>query len=457
MHVEAEIPSDETVRRTLEREMPGLKVRALDRQTRWRPQWFMDCERDGKPIRLVLRGERLQEQEQPLSGEVKFHRMLRERGIPVPRIHHWSDALNAVVMDFIPGQQGLKGVPEAERDVIVDEYVQALAKLHKLDPKPFIDAGIRRTTGALNQIQLFRQKKKLLFPFLEFGIGWIERTPWRPCANPVPIVSDSGQFHHHNGHMMALLDLEFGGLGDPLEDLTVWRMRDTLIGYGDFRKIYARYEDLTGDKVDIETVKKMHFAAALGNELMFAHAVREPLPETDLMTYMQWDSETDLHATEALAEILDMELPTVEVPAPRDLFGANTHGYLINMLSRLRPDEAYMQEELRRGFRAARHLHRVAEIGDALDAANLDDIHKVTGRRYTAWREALEGLEAFVLADRATGKHDRDLVWLFHRMNLRTHMTMGPLNSKMAIHYPCQRFDGRPAVNTADFAARAGG
>ncbi|MET0371512.1 MAG: phosphotransferase [Sphingobium sp.] len=448
------IPSDAEVKRVLEAEVPGLTVLGMERQTRWRPQWFLDVGWHGKDGKLVLRGERLQEREQPLQDEVKFHRMLEARGIPVPKILHWSDRLNAVLMSFIPGRQSLVGLPEAERDNIVDEYIQALAKLHSLDPAPFVAAGIRQTTGTLNQIQRFRETKTRPYPFMEFGIGWIERNPWRTIERPVPIVSDSGQFHHEGGHLQALIDLEFGGLGDPMEDLTVWRMRDTLIDYGDFRKIYARYEQLTGTKVDLDTVAKMHVAACFGNEMMFGNAVRDPLPETDLMTYMQWDSETSLMATEALAEIYEMALPTVDVPAPRDLATDASHDYLIGLLRRVQTDEPYLQEELRRGFRTARHLRRMAEIGDRIWADNLDDIHRVTGVRHADWRAAEAGLEAFVLADRDTGAHDRDLIWLFHRMNLRTHMTMGPIGSKMATHHVCQRFDGGPRVNTADFAAQ---
>ena len=227
--------------------------------------------------------------------------------------------------------------------------------------------------------------------------------------------------------------------------------KDTLIDYGDFTKIYRRYEELTGQPVDLDTIKKMHVAACFGNEMMFGNAVRDPLPETDLMTYMQWDSETSLMATEALAEIYDMELPTVDVPAPRDLVTGASYGYLIELLRRVRADEPYLQEQLLRGFRTARHLQRMAEIGDRIWADNLDDIHQVTGTRYADWRSAEAGLEEFVLADRETGTPDRDLIWLFHRINLRTHMTMGPIGSKMATHYVCQRFDGGQRINTADF------
>jgi len=66
--------------------------------------------------------------------------------------------------------------------------------------------------------------------------------------------------------------------------------------------------------------------------------------------------------------------------------------------------------------------------------------------------EAEAKLERFVLADAATGRHDEQLVWLFHRRNLRNHMQMGPPGSKMVAHYPVQRFDGREPVNTATFS-----
>ena len=58
---------------------------------------------------------------------------------------------------------------------------------------------------------------------------------------------DSGQFHHAGGRVLAVLDLELGHLGDPMMDLAGWRMRDTIVGYGDFPELYDRYAELTGD------------------------------------------------------------------------------------------------------------------------------------------------------------------------------------------------------------------
>jgi hypothetical protein len=88
----------------------------------------------------------------------------------------------------------------------------------------------------------------------------------------------------------------------------------------------------------------------------------------------------------------------------------------------------------------ARHLERVHEIGDAVEAADLDDLVPVLGFRPESWREGDAHLERYVLADAATGEHDEQLVPLFHRRNLRNHLLLGPEGSKMVAHFPTQPF-----------------
>jgi aminoglycoside phosphotransferase (APT) family kinase protein len=452
------VASIEQIKRSLEKNM-GVVVHSVRRQTRWRPCWFVKAERDGAPLDMVVRGERVDTCVQPLRQEFAFHSLLEEHGILVPKIYAWLDDLEAVAMEMVPGKPDFAGVPDAERDVIVDDYVQTLAKLHALDIAPFVEAGMMRAptpegSGGLMHFELerlWRERKRHPNPFMEFCLGWLHRNPPLSRGRESAIVWDSGQFHHQGGRMKAVLDLEFGHIGDPMADLTVWRMRDTLIPFGDFNKIYARYEDLTGVAVDIEAVKRHHLAAALSNEMIFGAAILDPVVETDLMNNMQWTSETSLHATEALAEYMDLELPTVDMPTPRRRRTANTFSHMTDALRTIRSDDEFVSHELRLAFRTIRHLARASELGDAIVEADLDDIHRVIGRRPDSWWEGDAELERFVLADARTGRHDEQLVWLFHRRNLRNHMQMGPLGSKMVAHYPTQRFDNRPAVNTARF------
>lgn len=449
------------VKSSLERNL-GMQIHSVRRQARWRPCWFVSGERDGQALDVVVRAERIDTCVQPLTQEVKFHRLIEENGLRVPKIYGWLEDLGAVAMEMAPGKPDFHGVSEAERDQIVDEYLQQLAKLHALPIAPFAEAGLLRAetpeeSGGLMHFELerlWRQRKRHPNPHLEFCLGWLHRNPPRSKGRETPILWDSGQFHHKGGHLTAVLDLEFGHIGDPMADLTVWRMRDTLIPFGDFKKLYSRYEELTGREVDIEACKRHHLAAALSNDMIFGPAFIDPVPETDQMNNMQWTSETNLHATEALAEYMGIELPTVELPEPKDCRAAQTFEHLIESLRRMRsPDDEFLTHDIRLAFRTVRHLARVSEMGDAIVEADLDDIHKVTGKRPETWREGDAWLERFVLADKDIGKYDEELVWLFHRRNLRNHMQMGPVGSKMVEHFTCQRFDDATTPNTALFEA----
>lgn len=446
------VPTQLEVSRAVERSC-GSPVTSIRRQLRWRPTWFVDVERDGELVAMVVRGDRVDTEILPLRHEYTFHRLLEERHFKVPHLFGFMDEIGAVLMERVPGRPDFDGADSTTRDAIVDEYLQELARLHSIDPQPFIEAGIMhpapgQDAGMVTYDNLerrFRARKTLPDPFMEFSLGWMHRH--RPLANGrlAPTVWDTGQFHHEDGRLIAILDLEFGHVGDPLSDIATWRMRDTLIPFGDMRRLYARYEELTGEPVDLETVKRHHFGGCLSNQLIFGPAVAAPEPDSDLMNSMQWNSETNLMATEFLGEYMDIELPAVDPIESRNTRHDRTFDHLVASLRSTPVVDPETQHRLRMAFRMARHLQRRSEIGDALDEADIDDVHHLTGHRPAGWFDAERRLEQFVLADAVTGRYDEQLTVLFHRRNLRTHQCLGPPGSSMVRHYQCQRFDGTAA------------
>jgi len=256
----------------------------------------------------------------------------------------------------------------------------------------------------------------------------------------------SGQFHHDNGHLVAVLDVELGHLGDPMMDLAGWRMRDSVLGFGDFRTIYARYADLTGQPVDLEAIQLHHIAFTLSNALSFSHTLKAPPPETDYATNLEWCNETNLFATEAIAEYMQVELPSVEPIDSRRSKVAPAHTHRVHALRSLEADDEFLRHQLRISFRLARHLARFDEIGDAVVEANLDDLQSVLGRRPESWQIGEDELERFVNADAAEGRHGETPLSLFHRQNLRAQMLNGPAASAIT---PPQTFDTAVRDNAA--------
>jgi aminoglycoside phosphotransferase (APT) family kinase protein len=427
----------------------GGKVVRINRQPRWRPVWFADVERDGELLELCVRGDRTDMPLIfPLDHEMRLQATMHEYGIPTAKVYGWIDKPMAYVMDRVPGRNDFEQSTDEERRAAVDDYLQILARLHALDIAPFVDAGIMRaptpeqsgTFGLGRYEKVYRSIKVHPDPLMEFCLAWLRRNPPDSKGRESAIVWDSGQFHHQGGRIVAVLDVEIGHIGDPMMDLAAWRMRDTVIGYGNFAALYDRYSELTGEPVDLDAIQRHHFAFTLTNQLPLGAALREPAPESDLMTNLQWCCETNLFATEALAELIDVELPTVEMPTPRLSRATPAHEHLVRGLRTVDTDDEYIRYKLRTMFRLARHVARVDEVGDALSDDDLDDLHQLLGHRPPSWHEGEAELERFVLADADAGRHDEALVALFHKRNLRAQMLLGPAGSAMARHLPIQMF-----------------
>ena len=107
-----------------------------------------------------------------------------------------------------------------------------------------------------------------------------------------------------------------------------------------------------------------HFAFTLTNQLALGQAVRWPNAETDLMTNMQWCYETNLFATEALAEILDIELPTIDQPEPVGSRASTPISHMADVLRNLPAEDEWLRYRLRTLFRTARHALRADEVGE---------------------------------------------------------------------------------------------
>lgn len=425
------------------------KVVGWARQPRWRPMWFVDVDRGGAGAgsteRVVVRGERSDTPLVfPLEHEMLFQRLLDEHGIPVPQVYGWCDDPRAFAMAAVPGRPDFAGTPPEERATIVDEYVQTLVRMHQLPLDRFVEAGVIRGTSPADAAhvgirrfeQVYRATKVRPDPLMEFMLGWLRRHPLPASERQAPIVWDSGQFHHDGGHLVSLVDVEIGHLGDPMMDLAAWRMRDTVIPYGDFRRIYDRYGELTGEPVDMAAIQYHHLFFTLTNQLSFHAPIARPLAVTDYMTYAQWVSETNLHAIETLAEYLGVELEDVPVPDPVSSPVSGPHEHLSRSLRSIRVDDPYVAYQVRIAFRLARHLERFDQIGAEVVDQDRADLAALTGRAPVGWDECEAELERFVLAD--DGAHDAELVVLFNRRWQRYKALMGPPGSAMAAHHRMQ-------------------
>src|SRR3982751_6311588 len=124
----------------------GGEVVRIVRQPRWRPVWGGDVDRDGERVELCVRGDRIDMSLIfPLEHEMRLQAVMHDQGIRVAKVHGWIDKPRAFVMDRVGGRNDFEGSTDVERDSVVDDYLQILARLHQLPLTPFIDAGIMRS------------------------------------------------------------------------------------------------------------------------------------------------------------------------------------------------------------------------------------------------------------------------------------------------------------------------
>jgi hypothetical protein len=428
------------------------KVVRLERQARWRPAWFATLERDGIPTEVCVRGARV-DALMPFSlrHEMTLQRLMHDAGIPVAEVHLWSDDPAFYVMDKLAGKQDFDQVSDANRRQIVDEYLHALVRLHALDVAPFVDAGIfhaddRATAGIAGLLEYgrsYRETKVTADPLMEFALGWLRRNPVDSKGRQSPVVWDSGQFHHDGEHLVGLLDLELGHVGDPMIDLGAWRMRGTTYDYGQFDDLYARYAELSGEPVDLDAIEWHHIAFTLSNQLSFHRALVEPTAGSNYMMNLYWCALTNRMAVEGIAERLRVDLDTLTAPGPAERTPVTTAlAYLVRTMQDFPASDQTSAYEARAGFRLARHLQRFDEIGRQTQDEDLIDLEELLGERPRSWLTGEEQLERFVLAD--AGRHDEQLVRLFNRRTQRAQMLLGPSGSAMVKHYRTQPF--RPSA-----------
>jgi len=232
----------------------------------------------------------------PYKASLQFHaqQVLHGSGVPVPRVYWHSDASDLFDAPFficerVAGEAPIPWAPDggevfddATREQLAEQFVGALAALHTFEwrgtPLEDIERPVTAHNAALSQIEFWEEvtsRSRLRpFPAVAWALAWLRANC--PAAPRVSIVHGDyriGNFLEQDGRITAILDWELTHLGDPHEDigfigLRAWSGRSPYLCQLIRREdLYARYEALTGIKVDPDIVR---FYEVLNNFKLFA-------------------------------------------------------------------------------------------------------------------------------------------------------------------------------------------
>ena len=220
----------------------------------------------------------------PYSAEpqVLAMRTLESSAVPLPRAYWTSDdptilgapflfcekVPGAAVVPWVPA--GSPGLEEGYRRQLGEQFIDALAALHRVDwqgqPIAALAQGIRADNAArLNvehwEAQIARCAMRP-YPLAEWGLRWLKAHA--PVAPHVAIVHGdyrTGNFLEEAGHITAILDWELVHLGDPHEDLG-WASLPMYMGgsklicrLAEPDWFYERYAEQVGFEVSMVSVR----------------------------------------------------------------------------------------------------------------------------------------------------------------------------------------------------------
>lgn len=214
-----------------------------------RDSWAITAQIDGETRKYVMRRDQpTTMNENALTREQEFRLMdaAHHAGVKVARVRWYCgdpDVLELpfFLMDFVPGISiGRKVIkaPELEhaRSVLPEQMAEQLALVHTIDPAPLdflprLIEGMTPAQQAIHEMVEVLDTLNIHSPPFEFALRWAAQHA--PRDEDVTFVHGDFRIGNllvdHNG-LAAVIDWEFGHIGDPLEEIGYMCMRDWRFG-----------------------------------------------------------------------------------------------------------------------------------------------------------------------------------------------------------------------------------
>ena len=368
---------------------------------------------------------------------------LEANGIKVPHIYGWVESPVAFVMDWIDTEDRAPGMLHTaienpstmsdERWQAMLNYMDELVSVHRVPLEKF--AHIKRLSkppkGA-SQIALhatefmYRMGQQMgkIDPTFEFLQHWLRRNVPQHRTTASFVAGDAGQFMSAGTDVLALLDFEIANIGDTHWDLACFRGRHPYENMGDIPALYRRYEQVTGEAVDLQVVA-YHTVNFLQLSGIAARFFMEPSIEGAnwIEGVLEYGSITR-RAYEAVAELkgytLDYELHLPEpVPSPWEESGLEK---LLVDIQRLPTSKLFEEWERDLLHAIPEFLLNYTRYRGWFEESSRADIEQLLGSSFPS----LAAADAAAMQAIAETEGGTDEAWVqtLHRRSLRLSMIM---------------------------------
>ena len=405
--------------------------RRQGRESGGRLAWFVDLEIDGAIRKTYVRGNRDESfsytRVYSTRREAAILDVLHREGVRVPQVLAFHDDPPAAVLAHVEGRDDFNNVKdEAERESILESFLEQLVALHAIDARKFEAIGLRIPSSpeelALHDLDVWQSTYEGAvrepLPLMTFACQWLRRNVPRKPVRPVLCQGDTGPGNllFEGGRVTALVDFELAHLADPMTDLACVRSRDLYTPLGRFPERVARYAELAGCEIDFETLLYYSVKTQTLVPLSLAPVMENLHAGTE---HSEWIAQHVFYlrtTAEVLAEALGVTLATVELPEGSiSRFSAYYDMLLENLEREQAPaiSDPFLANRMWFATRLARHLRTAERKGAAFESQELDDMGELLGRRPRTLLEGHRAVDAYVRS--ASPDRDAALVQYFYR------------------------------------------
>ncbi len=328
-----------------------------------------------------------------LRREADAYRAAHAAGAPVPRLIGVHPDIEAVLLEHMPGDARFSGLDPTAQQMIIDDLAAHLARLHAADPASLplgslgpvvsLDAHVRR------EIDIWQQRLDdtgLARPFYSAAFRWLRAHQPAVPRRPALVQGDTGpgNFLHDGQRVTAILDLELGHLGDPLEDLAWVGTRNVQEPVPDFDLFCERYVAAGGEPLDPFRLRYHLLFAELRIAVLYVdRETGEPDPGEDLGNQLIYRALHQRVVVEAMATALGVELPDVDIGAdPPPTANTPLHDALLGQLRTIvvpAISDPFAARRAKGMARIIKHLDQADRYGDAPQRAEVAALTRLLG------------------------------------------------------------------------------
>jgi aminoglycoside phosphotransferase (APT) family kinase protein len=393
----------------------GGAISRLERHPANREAWVVDVSRsDGSVLEAFLRLEREPRAGNPwsLEKETRIVEALADTAVPVPAVYGWNPDLTCTLFERVRGRADLDRIDDAaQQRAVMEDFIDIVAAMHRLDPDEIgvSDAMAYQPSTAeecaLSEVELIREAwsgflASYTEPLITYCVDWLRRFAPRSVAKVVLLQGDTGpvNFMFDGDRVTAIIDWEWGHLGDPLEDLGNICVREFWNPSGGLTGLFERYERASGIPYDRKTARYYSVQQNVRGMIPIHAVTQTAHPTKPVAWWIAYRYVGDRATCEAMAEAMGLALARPDLPehagAPDALADAARHALQHDVVPDL--STAFARSRARDVDVLVACMDRRRRLVTVVDELEREDLGALLGRRPRAAADGLALLDTAI-------------------------------------------------------------